>query len=128
MTHPIYTVGYLGWKQPELIAALRRLNGLLVDIRFTPWSRNPQWIKANLEKLLGNDYVHIKALGNAEHKTGGMRIFNYDMGVAFIASNADVRPIVLMCACKDNESCHREVVAKMLRKAGYTVQELEHSA
>ena len=63
----IFTIGYEGATQPELIAALtggrRRA---VIDVRAVPLSRKPGFSKNVLAAGLreaGIDYVHLKALG-----------------------------------------------------------------
>jgi uncharacterized protein (DUF488 family) len=123
--HQIYTTGYLGWTQDQLFAAVQGMNALLVDIRYSPQSRYPAWRVAALQQALSGDYVHLKALGNAAYKTGGMVIADYPAGLKFIAETVIERPLVLLCACPHPDRCHRTVVGEMLRNDGFAVAELE---
>src|SRR5688500_8211615 len=63
----IFTIGYEGTTQPELIAALQA-SGVerLIDVRAVPLSRKPGFSKNILANGLaeaGIEYVHLKALG-----------------------------------------------------------------
>ena len=63
----IFTIGYEGATQPELIAALRAAGvEQVIDVRAVPLSRKPGFSKNVLAAGLreaGIDYVHLKALG-----------------------------------------------------------------
>lgn len=65
---------------------------------------------------------HIRALGNANYRGNSVRIENFDAGLRAIAASG--RPVVLMCACKEYEHCHRSVVAEKQRELGFSVTEL----
>lgn len=123
MTTTVYTIGYSGRKPEELKQIAKDLNATLLDIRFSPRSRLPQWAGSNVKSLVDGDYQHIKALGNANYKGDGpVEIVDYAAGRAAIRANQ--RPVILMCACGDPTHCHRTVVANMLREEGFTVTEL----
>lgn len=63
----IFTIGYEGATQPELIAALAKAGvRRVIDVRAVPLSRKPGFSKNVLAaglKEAGIDYVHLKALG-----------------------------------------------------------------
>ena len=124
MTKTIYTIGY-GSRAPEdVFAILDSLGAILVDIRFSAWGK-PGWKLFELQRALGARYMHVKALGNAAYKTGGMEIANYEQGRA-VLEGLD-RPAVLLCACHHPIGCHRTVVGDMLRRDGFTVTELHQA-
>lgn len=124
MTTTIYTVGY-GSSQPQrIVDLLDRYGAVLVDIRYSPWGR-PGWKRHELAALLGDRYIHLQALGNADYKSGGMRITDYAAGKAFLTDLP--QPAMLMCACWEPEGCHRTVVGRMLTDDGFTVVELNES-
>lgn len=121
MTTKIYTVGY-GKRQPsEILDLVTGLGAVLVDIRFSPWGR-PGFKGFELKRALGDRYVHVKALGNAEYKTGGMRIADYETGRS--ALMVLDRPALLLCACASPTGCHRTVVGNMLQQDGFAVTEV----
>lgn len=120
MTTQIYTTGY-GRRQPSEIAELLdSLGAVLVDIRFNPYGR-PGFKGWELQRFFAGRYVHLKALGNAEYKTSGMRIADYETGKAALLKLD--RPALLLCACESPAGCHRTVVGNMLRGDGFTVTE-----
>lgn len=63
----IYTIGYEGATQADVIAALERAGvKRVIDVRQLPLSRRPGFSKSSLAASLaerGIDYVHLKALG-----------------------------------------------------------------
>lgn len=63
----IYTIGYEGATQAEVIAALERAGvRRVIDVRQLPLSRRPGFSKSSLRASLaehGIDYVHLRALG-----------------------------------------------------------------
>jgi len=65
-----FTAGYAG-RRPEALARLaERLDLTVFDVRFSPTSRDPRWRRPHLEKLLGDRYRHVGALGNVNYKGG----------------------------------------------------------
>lgn len=121
MTTQIYTVGY-GRMAPDKIREMAiDLGAVVVDIRFSAWGK-PGYKKFELVRLLGEQYTHLPALGNAAYKTGGMQIADYDRGKAFLTSLG--RPAILMCACADPDGCHRTLVGALLAADGFNVTEL----
>jgi uncharacterized protein (DUF488 family) len=121
----LYTIGYLGRTQDELVGLLQEHTAVLLDIRYAPYSRNPQFTGAALKQRLGEDYLYVQALGNINYKSGGeIKIANFPAGLKLIQSLS--RPAVMMCACRDAHSCHRTVVANLLRAEGCEVEELSN--
>lgn len=120
----VYTLGYLGRTQDDLAAIVERLDAKLLDIRFSPFSRNQQFAGWALKRrLTDQNYQHIKPLGNVNYKNGGpIEIADFPAGLEVIRQS--VRPVILMCACRDAAGCHRTVVAKMLQDEGFTVEEI----
>jgi uncharacterized protein (DUF488 family) len=119
----IYTAGYYGRDINELTATVTQLDAMVVDIRLVPQSRfTPQWRKANLERLYGENYLHIKELGNKGFKEKRIEIADMDSGLAIVESLG--RDVVLLCACKHFDKCHRQPIAEALGFRGYEVIEL----
>lgn len=125
MTNKVYLVGYSGLTPERLRNIATSLGATVIDIRFRAGSRVACWNKSALAASLGR-YRHVPALGNAEYKTGGMRIADYATGKAAI--EAAESPVILMCACKSPDGCHRTVVGEMLRRDGFDVTELNAPA
>lgn len=120
MTTLIYTTGY-GRRQPsEIGELLDSLGAVLVDIRFSPYGR-PGFKGWEMQRFFAGRYLHLKALGNADYKSGGMRIADYEAGKAALLKLD--RPALLLCACASPVGCHRTVVGEMLARDGFTVSE-----
>src|SRR4028119_55833 len=73
----IFTIGYEGATQAELVAALRAAGvERVIDVRAVPLSRKPGFSKNVLAAGLaeaGIGYVHLKALGTPPEGRGGAR-------------------------------------------------------
>ena len=123
----IFTIGYEGATQAELIAALRGAGvERVIDVRAVPLSRKPGFSKNVLAaglKEAGIDYVHLKALGTPPAgreaaRKGRMadmhRIFaeqletpEAGMQAAQMVALAEEKPSALLCFERDPAGCHR---------------------
>jgi uncharacterized protein (DUF488 family) len=123
----LFTIGYEGATQAELIAALQGAGvERVIDVRAVPLSRKPGFSKNVLAAGLreaGIDYVHLKALGTPPAgreaaRKGRMeemkRIFAVQLetpeaGVdaARMTALAGERPSALLCFERDPAGCHR---------------------
>ena len=123
----IFTIGYEGATQAELIAALQGAGvERVIDVRAVPLSRKPGFSKNVLAaglKDAGIDYVHLKALGTPPAgreaaRKGRMdemrRIFAAQLetpeaglqAVQMVAL-AEEKPSALLCFERDPAGCHR---------------------
>ncbi len=129
MTGPerIFTIGYEGATQAELIAALRGAGvKRVIDVRAVPLSRKRGFSKNVLAaglKEAGIDYVHLKALGTppagreaarkgrmAEmHRIFAAQLETPEAGVAAaqMIALAEETPSALLCFERDPAGCHR---------------------
>lgn len=123
----IFTIGYEGATQAELIAALRAAGvARVIDVRAVPMSRKPGFSKNILAAGLGEagiDYVHLKALGTPpagrEAARKGRwaemnRIYAEQLETpeagaeaARMIALADEKPSALFCFERDPGQCHR---------------------
>ena len=105
----------------EFLAASKKHG--LVDIRLKPRSRwYPQFNLKALDQRYGVQYGWCPEFGNLNHKPEDRH-----KGIALKDPEAGLRKvmqllqqgysIMLLCACKDYESCHRKVVHEMLIQA-----------
>jgi uncharacterized protein (DUF488 family) len=121
----IYTYGYTGASVATLGAILARTGALLVDVRFSPASRNPEWSGSRLRATFGEEYLHLKALGNANYRNGGpIELVDLEGAAKRLRPILEGRSVVLLCACKDHAVCHRTVAA--VRLAGLLGAKVEH--
>jgi hypothetical protein len=126
----IFTFGYTGQDRTSLVRFLNEHDGVLCDIRFSAFSKNEEWNKPELLKALGRRYLHLQTLGNMNYKVGGpIELKDSRTGVQVVGQLAtQYRSLVLMCACPSYRSCHRRVVAELLRGRGIQVSELSLKA
>ena len=126
----IYTIGYEGTTQPDLVAALA-LAGVkrVIDVRAVPLSRKPGFSKNILASGLheaGIGYVHLKALGTppagreaarkgrhaemAQIYAGQLELPEAIAATAQLLELADELPSALLCFERDPATCHRRVL------------------
>jgi hypothetical protein len=91
-----------------------------------PRSRVPGWNRIQLERLLGARYQHLKALGNRNYKSGEIALVDLAGGLQQVEALLDAFDgVVLMCACRDGQRCHRRRVAdEASRQLGVPTTEL----
>lgn len=117
-----YTTGYEGKDVTDLPVLLETLDAVLVDIRFSPHSRQIVWTRNYLKLLLTNRYRHVAALGNRHFRKGKVQIQNLTIGMKIVRElETDA---VLMCGCADLYQCHRLIVLNELRRSGFEVKEI----
>jgi uncharacterized protein (DUF488 family) len=120
----VYTFGYAGHDASALHAVVTELDAVLLDIRWTPYSKQPGWTGNELAERFAMRYLHVPAFGNVEHASGTIRLSAPSEGIATVFDCLTVGPVVLMCACRQFDRCHRSHVAALLTDAGLTTQEL----
>lgn len=126
----IFTIGYEGATQAELIAALGAAGiRLLADVRAVPLSRRPGFSKNILAAGLreaGIDYAGFKALGTPPEGREAARKGNHARLAAIYAGQLDLpeaivqaeqlkeaaaqRPTALLCFERDPSGCHRSLL------------------
>jgi uncharacterized protein (DUF488 family) len=139
----IFTIGYEGATQPELIAALRAAGVTQVlDVRAVPMSRKPGFSKNVLAAGLreaGIGYVHLKALGTPpagrEAARKGRwaemeRIYAAQLETpeagaeaARMIALAEEQPSALLCFERDPAHCHRTPLREAVM-ADWAVEDL----
>ena len=130
----VFTIGYEGSTQAELIAALKAANvALLADVRAVPLSRRPGLSKNILADGLreaGIDYVGLKALGTppegreaarrgnharlAEVYAGQLELPEAMLQGARLKEMARERPTALLCFERDPHGCHRSLLVEAI--------------
>ena len=126
----IFTIGYEGATQPEVVAALDAAGvTLLADVRAVPLSRRPGFSKnilANGLKEAGIDYVGLKALGTPpEGREAARRGDHATLALVYAGQLADpaamlqgaqlrelaaARPTALLCFEREPQGCHRSLL------------------
>ena len=123
----VFTIGYEGATQSELIAALQRaVVERVIDVRAVPLSRKPGFSKNVLAAALkeaGIDYVHLKALGTPPEGREAARKGRFDEMERIYAAQLETveaaaqsaqlveltreKPSALLCFERDPAHCHR---------------------
>lgn len=121
-TGAVDTIGYAEEDAAQRVAHfLHRPRTALIDIRLRPWSRWAwQWNKSSLLVVYGRFYLHMPEFGNMNYKTRGapIRLKDPDLSLArLVGALQDGYSLLLLCACKDYETCHRKTVHELLRTA-----------
>lgn len=123
----IFTIGYEGATQAELVAALKAAGvARVIDVRAVPMSRKPGFSKNVLAAGLaeaGIDYVHLKALGTPPAGREAARKGQWEVMTRIYAEQletpeagaeaarmialAEEKPSALLCFERDPAQCHR---------------------
>ncbi len=116
--HPLYDLGYNDLKKADELAQIAQaLSAIVVDIRFMPHTRNPEFSQTHLREVLGENYVHVGELGNANYKgEGGIELVNVESGMMITHGLLAMKPVILICACWKRAECHRLTVADEYKK------------
>ena len=114
----LYTLGYTGTQPEQIQKFAQDLGALVVDTRYSPRSRAVQWTRLRLTGLLGRHYRHMPSLGNINYKGDGPILINKpEEGVPQVAQLLETQPVILLCVCKEHHTCHRSVVADLVKEA-----------
>lgn len=123
----LFTIGYEGATQAELVAALRSAGvERVIDVRAVPNSRKPGFSKNVLAaglKEAGIDYVHLRALGTPPAGREAARKGEWEVMNRIYAAQletpeagaeaarmialAEDMPSALLCFERDPAQCHR---------------------
>jgi uncharacterized protein (DUF488 family) len=124
----LYTMGYLGRTTAALASVLDTMPGaLLVDVRLVPFARDQQWPRTALARQFAGRYVHLREFGNRAYKRDNAPVLLDDSlgGVWKLLAatkpllEGDEQTIVLLCAFRHRQGCHRdEVAAVLVRQIG----------
>ncbi|HEX8364953.1 MAG TPA: DUF488 domain-containing protein [Allosphingosinicella sp.] len=126
----IFTIGYEGATQAELVAALLAAGvERVIDVRAVPLSRKPGFSKNVLAAGLreaGIDYVHLKALGTPPEGREAARKGRHDVLERVYAAQLETpeaaiqaaqmielageKPSALLCFERDPAACHRTLL------------------
>lgn len=121
----VFTCGYSGHTVAQLKQAAEMHKARVLDIRLSRCSRLPEWNEAALKRALGWRYVPVPTLGNKNYKTGGpIEIYAPKLGCDVVENLLRANSQILLCGCRDFNSCHRAVVSQMLRARNIVTQEL----
>ena len=114
-TQGLFSLGYSGVRFEAVTQWLDQHDALLVDVRFKPFSRNPQWRQSYLQRVLGPRYWHVPELGNLNYKGGRIQLMDEAAGVRTVSEMLERTPVALLCVCSDHATCHRTVAAEAIK-------------
>ena len=115
--HELYDLGYQEHKNFHLLeSAIKEIRAVLVDIRFSPRARNPQYNQSFLVKTFGSRYIHLKEFGNKNYTGGPIEFVDFDKGVIELLNLLEFKPCILMCGCWNRRTCHRYTIAHWLEE------------
>ena len=115
----LYSLGYQGGDVQRAEQMVLASTAILIDVRFSPHSPNPDFSGAAFARRLGHGYLHLQSLGNVNYKSGGaIQLLDEPAGVREVLriARSGLAPI-LMCACRNYDACHRKVVAEKIAAA-----------
>ncbi|MCX6649652.1 MAG: DUF488 domain-containing protein [Candidatus Bathyarchaeota archaeon] len=115
----LLTIGYGGKKPDKFFAEIEALNPGVVDVREDPLHAFlGVYTKRGLEARLGSRYVWIRELGNTTRELPPTLVDEEERLRKLRALMAEHGRVVLLCAEKDEERCHRGYIkAKLLGEA-----------
>ncbi|MFH1180041.1 MAG: DUF488 domain-containing protein [Candidatus Bathyarchaeota archaeon] len=114
----IETIGYGGKKPDDFFRELASMNpGIVVDVRENPYSAFLGiYTLPQLKKRLGAQYTWIKELGNKTHELPPTLV-DEEVGLGKLRELAMKHGlVVLLCAEKLEENCHRSYVKKRFQE------------
>jgi len=122
----IYPLGYSQPQAAQLVQSLMKApSTLLIDTRYSPSSMRAEWRERALERKYGTRYRWLgHFLGNVNYQHGGaIELANPAVGIhklrMYLAIGYD---LILLCACKDYERCHRRTIVDLLLQEEPTVE------
>ncbi len=122
-TGTLYTLGYAEPNATERLETLMaQPRTAIVDIRSVPYSRwTASWNRRTLMHKYGPiRYHHVGELGNVNYNKPDLPIQLADPDVwvqKCVKSLQQGWSLVLLCACKDYEQCHRKTVYQLIQAA-----------
>jgi hypothetical protein len=116
------TIGYTEKDAVQRIEAfLAQPRTGLIDIRYSPRCRwDKQWNREALQaKYSSKQYIHLRCFGNVNYHRPGQPIslanpheWLHNVVVALLHGSS----LMLLCACKDYEQCHRKTVYDLIMR------------
>jgi uncharacterized protein (DUF488 family) len=113
----ISLIGYGGTRPTDFFAKIEQMNPeLVVDVREDPYHAYlGTYTKPQLEKRLKEKYVWIHELGNKTRDINDIQLVDEREGLRKLSELAKKHEhIMLLCAEKKDEDCHRSYVREHL--------------
>jgi len=118
MAADLLTIGYGGKKPVDFFAEIEALKpDIIVDVRENPFHAFlGTYTKKGLELRLGSRYIWIKELGNTSRELPPTLVDEAEGLKKLHALMQLHKRVVLLCAEKDEERCHRSYIKAKLQK------------
>jgi uncharacterized protein (DUF488 family) len=113
--HEIYTIGYQGMTINRLTEIMEEKDiTKLIDVRSKPFSRNVQFNRNNLARVLGDLYLWKGDI------LGGLSGPASEEGIAFLLIIRQTETVLIMCMEKSPLACHRfyDISRRLYQEAG----------
>jgi len=121
------TAGYKNYSFYQFKKMVEDLDALVIDVRYSPYTKLPFWGRQSLEENLCERYVHIREFGNRAYNQGEIEIDDFASGLTtFLDVTENANVVILLCACEEFEACHRKVVAEMLIEECDHIDRVDH--
>ncbi|MGH2481066.1 MAG: DUF488 domain-containing protein, partial [Ktedonobacteraceae bacterium] len=112
----IYHIGYRSPSALEMIDQALEENPslMIVDIRYTPTSRNPAWTQDTLQERYQNHYTWLRDLGNINHHADRpIQLADPNSGITQFMHLLQQHSLIILCGCPEYETCHRKHVIEL---------------
>lgn len=116
-SHKIYHIGYRTDGALSVIKQAMQDNPdlRLIDIRFKPASRQPEWRGEAFKHAYTNRYEWLPDLGNLNYGgRGPIQIANLNNGLASLNNLLQTYDVLIMCGCPEACKCHRKTVLEAM--------------
>lgn len=130
----VFLIGYGNQVPEDFLERLESTGSdgcLVLDIRARrqswAWSYTAPQVEFVIKKV-GHDYIWLHELGNAGNGHKELRLINEQWGMLALEAlvRKSSRPVVLMCAERLSQNCHRRGVAnKLAERLGRAGDQLE---
>lgn len=127
----VYPIGYTAPGSSSIVEALMsNPSTLLIDTRFSPKSRLPEWTGSALSVKYGVRYREAgNYLGNINYKGGPIRLARPDSGIRGLERYlGEEHDLILLCGCANYETCHRKVIVEMLLQRNPAIEVIQPDA
>jgi len=97
---------------------MRETSTLFIDTRYKAYSVLPQWQEKTLRERYGKRYRTAGAcLGNLNYKGGPIQIADVEKGIrGLLMYLREGYKLLLVCGCRQYETCHVKVIVELLRQ------------
>lgn len=114
-----------GYQDSSALKRIFGFPGVIVDVRFNPYTKSLRWHQSRFQELFGERYYHCRELGNRGYRSGTIDVVNLEAGMKAVVSLLEVADVLLLCCCASLQACHRKVIIDEIeRKYGIKTLDL----